>query len=204
MEHAVLLKAFFFGIIMAMSIGPIAILILNNSIKHGFRLGFYCGLGAALADLTYALITFSFDSLLLKIFSNNNFILTLFSSTIMSITGVYLIYKSFNIKVDFDSQMAVKEKKMIAFSKVYFLTIANPLTMVVFFGFTGKMKILGINDIILASFFVCLGSLIIQSNLAFFGASLRRFISNNKNVKMLNFLSGFFIFCYGISEIFKF
>jgi threonine/homoserine/homoserine lactone efflux protein len=48
-------KAFVFGAVVAGSIGPIALLIFGIAVRQGFAAGAFAGLGAALADLLYAL-----------------------------------------------------------------------------------------------------------------------------------------------------
>lgn len=52
------LKAFLFGLTLAVAVGPIALLILGYGTRHGLRAGGPAALGAALADLTYALMAF--------------------------------------------------------------------------------------------------------------------------------------------------
>jgi threonine/homoserine/homoserine lactone efflux protein len=47
-------KTLVFGVVLAASIGPIALLIFGTAARSGFAAGFYAGLGAALADLVYA------------------------------------------------------------------------------------------------------------------------------------------------------
>jgi len=54
------IQTFIFGITLAISIGPIAILILNRSMNCGLKNGVLSGLGAATADLTYALVCRAF------------------------------------------------------------------------------------------------------------------------------------------------
>ena len=64
---AALWKAFVFGAVVAGSIGPIALLIFGTAARRGFAAGCFAGLGAALADLTYALAAFSIGALLLPL-----------------------------------------------------------------------------------------------------------------------------------------
>ncbi|MGH8250983.1 MAG: hypothetical protein ACREVI_09875 [Steroidobacteraceae bacterium] len=48
-------KALLFGVVVAGSIGPIALLIFGTAARRGLAAGCFAGLGAALADLVYAL-----------------------------------------------------------------------------------------------------------------------------------------------------
>ncbi len=54
-----LAKSFLFGVTMASAVGPIALLILSHGLRDGFKPAAAAGLGAALADLTYASIAFA-------------------------------------------------------------------------------------------------------------------------------------------------
>jgi len=58
-------KAFVFGVIVAGAIGPIALLIFGTGARQGFAAGAFAGLGAALADLLYALAAFLAGALVL-------------------------------------------------------------------------------------------------------------------------------------------
>ena len=60
-----LAKPFLFGVTMASAVGPIALLILSYGLRDGFKPAAAAGLGAALADLTYAGIAFALGSALL-------------------------------------------------------------------------------------------------------------------------------------------
>ena len=64
--------SFFFGLSLALAIGPIAILIINQSVNCGTFTGILSGLGAALADFTYALVTFTFGAYLERQIGENN------------------------------------------------------------------------------------------------------------------------------------
>lgn len=49
-------QGFALGLLLAIQVGPIALLCLDRSLHGGFRRGFAVALGASLADATYALI----------------------------------------------------------------------------------------------------------------------------------------------------
>jgi len=61
------LKSLTFGAVIAASIGPVALLIVGTAANRGLWSGFFAGLGAALADLVYALVAFSTGALLLPL-----------------------------------------------------------------------------------------------------------------------------------------
>ena len=61
------LKSLTFGVFIAASIGPIALLIIGTAACRGLRLGSFAALGAALADLAHALLAFSAGALILPL-----------------------------------------------------------------------------------------------------------------------------------------
>jgi threonine/homoserine/homoserine lactone efflux protein len=60
-------KAFVFGVVVAGSIGPIALLIFGTGARRGFATGAFAAIGPALADLGYALAAFSIGALVLPL-----------------------------------------------------------------------------------------------------------------------------------------
>jgi threonine/homoserine/homoserine lactone efflux protein len=56
MSVAFLFKGLLLGLSIAAPVGPIGILCIRRSIADGPRVGFICGLGAAVADMAYALL----------------------------------------------------------------------------------------------------------------------------------------------------
>ncbi len=61
------LKSVAFGLFIAASIGPIALLVIGTAAARGLRPGLLAALGAALADLAYALLSFSAGALILPL-----------------------------------------------------------------------------------------------------------------------------------------
>src|SRR4029077_19214160 len=84
-------KSFVFGVTLALAIGPIALLIINYGISAGLRPAAAAGLGAALADLTYALVSFTIGSLVLARLVEHRQVLRLVSSVVLVALGLYLI-----------------------------------------------------------------------------------------------------------------
>jgi len=186
-----MIAAFLFGLTLAISIGPIAILIINQSINCGIRAGIACGFGAALADFTYALVAFKLGSFLQHFITGKEGVFQLTSSLVLSAFGIWMVFSSlkhFNgYKKTGDTLPLVCRKPLMT---TYLLTIANPLTIIVFSGISGQMQISTGTDIILYSFLLFCGSLVVQLFLATLGIGLRRFFYRPKVLTSLNLLSG--------------
>jgi threonine/homoserine/homoserine lactone efflux protein len=65
-----MLTSFLFGITIAIAVGPITLLIVNNSINCGISNGIRSGAAAATADFTYALVAFLAGTSLIGIDKN--------------------------------------------------------------------------------------------------------------------------------------
>ena len=186
-----MIAAFLFGLTLAISIGPIAILIINQSINCGIRAGIACGFGAALADFTYALVAFKLGSFLQHFIAGKEVVFQIASSLVLSAFGIWMVFSSLKLfnkhKKAGDSLPLVCRKPLMT---TYLLTIANPLTIIVFSGISGQMQISTNTDIIIRSILLFSGSLAVQLFLATLGIGLRRFFYRPKVLTSLNILSG--------------
>lgn len=116
------------GFLVAAIIGPIGILVVRRSIADGFFVGLASGLGVALADTVYSgLATFGLtiiaDSLLA-----HTFLLRL-------VGGIYLTYLGIRIFFNKPAHLHDGYKRMSipgAFTSLFFLTLTNPLTIILF------------------------------------------------------------------------
>ena len=196
-----LFKSFIFGLTLAISIGPIAILIINYGINFGKHISILSGLGAALADFTYSLLGFTFGYSLISILQDNQKILKTVSSVVLISFGVYMIISSLkNVGKKVETKTYVKP--INALWTTYILTIINPLTILLFVAFASNMQTSFLSDIFVNSISVFIGSLTIQTVLAIFGAYLGKFIINFKTILILNITSGIGIIIFGCSNFF--
>ena len=195
------LQTFIFGLTLGLSIGPIAILILNQSINCGFKNGALCGLGAATADLTYAIITFTFGSVLLSLLNNHMDIIPVVSALILIIFGLWMIYTTFRKK---EHKEAGKYSLTCKFPLIttYGLTIANPLTIIVFSGFAGILTAQENSNVLIHALVIFLASLSIQMLIALAGSKLSGFFSKPVTLLYFNVVSALGIIVIGVSQLF--
>jgi threonine/homoserine/homoserine lactone efflux protein len=194
------IQTFIFGITLAISIGPIAILILNQGINCGLRNGVLCGLGAATADLTYAIVAFTTGGLLISLIENQKEIIPIVSSAVLVIFSIWMIYTTFKKK---SSEKKGKYSLTCKYPFVitYGLTITNPLTIVVFAGFAGLLTSDGEANIFLHALIIFIASLLVQMLIAFAGSKLAAFFSRPKTLLYFNLASAFGIMLLGISKL---
>lgn len=128
------LKLFIKGIILGFSVaapvGPIGILCIRRTLEYGRLSGFVSGLGAAFADMLYAVIA-AFG---LTFISN---VLTAGQDWLQLAGGVFLLYlgwKTFIAKPRENLNQPVHKSLLNDFFSVFFLTVTNPMTILAFLG----------------------------------------------------------------------
>ena len=88
------MRSFVFGATLAAAVGPIALLILGYGMRAGLKPALGAGLGAALADLTYALAAFTIGSLLLARLVEHERVFRLWSAAALVGVGVWLMVQA--------------------------------------------------------------------------------------------------------------
>lgn len=195
------LPLFFKGIIIGVSIaapiGPIGILCIKRSLTRGYSAGFATGLGAALADLIYAIVA--------------GFGLTAISSFLMKHQPILyviggLVLMALGVKTLFSSPIAhplMLKTKSFAFTTIetMILTLTNPLTILAFiaaFASVGLGAQASTNTEILT---LCLGVFLgstlwftcLSTAIAFFRSKCSPSL-----IARINVISGLFLFIAGI------
>ncbi|MEE8357628.1 MAG: LysE family transporter [Anaerolineales bacterium] len=195
------IQTFIFGITLAISIGPIAILILNRSMNCGLRNGLLSGLGAAMADFSYALVAFSAGHFFFPYLELQQENIPLVSAAVLVIFSLWMFYSSFKNRPSNDNQKYSLNCKW-PFLTTYGLTMANPLTIVVFTGFSGLIISESTGNIFLHAIVILIASLIIQTLIALAGNKLAHIITKPSTLLYINLASSLGIMLIGISKLF--
>jgi threonine/homoserine/homoserine lactone efflux protein len=199
------LKAFVFGITLAVAIGPIAILIINRGLVYGFRSGLMSGVGAALADFTYALVAFTAGSVLVGYLHVNHVYFSWVASAALMLFGVWMLAMSLRKPADKVNAILGKPHRgdFGYLTSTYLLTIVNPLTIVVFVGFSGQLitPVFTMWQVVSLSLAIFLGSLLIQAVLASVGATMGRYVKSPAVIRMLNLASSLCIIGFGVAGL---
>lgn len=192
-------QSFVFGITLAISVGPIAMLIINRSINCGLLTGVVTGTAAAFADLTYGVISFAAGSLIYALLAEHEFWLRTGASAVLILFGGWMLWgatRNRNRHISYSNSTCKG-----VFASTYALTIANPLTIVAFSGFAAQHATKELSLVIVSSITLFAGSLVVQLALAYFGSTLRRHISNPSVIFYLNMLSGLSIIGMGLAKV---
>ena len=182
MTITIILSMISFSIAMAISPGPVNMLIISSSINNGFKKTF--------AFLSGATIGFT----LLLIFISFGFIAVmdeypLFLKLLSIIGASFIIYMGYKISTSSDISSENKENKSLKFYEGFILQWLNPkawiasISGVSIFSHTS----LELYVFILIYFIGCYCSL---SFWAFFGDKTSRFLKNPAKLKIFNFVMG--------------
>jgi threonine/homoserine/homoserine lactone efflux protein len=139
---AALLGGIFIGVILAIPVGPIALLCMRRTLERGPMYGFATGLGAAMADMIYGgLATFgvaAFSSLIREY----TIPLRLVGGVLMLVLALRLARKKV---VRTDCEKATTGHKISALVSGFLLTMSNPM---VIFGFAAVFTGIGIGNLL--------------------------------------------------------
>ena len=194
------LRALFFGATVAAAIGPIALLIIHNGMRHGLRAALASATGVATADFVYALAAFAAGSQLAALLEREQRTFALAASAALVGLGLWLAQGALR------PQTAPAERthaRRIGFRGTFLLTLANPLTIVLFTGFSGQLALWAHRaDALYFAAFIFAGSLPVQACYALFGAAAGRLAPDPRVVRALNTASGAGIALFGVYGLF--
>jgi putative LysE/RhtB family amino acid efflux pump len=164
------LKSVAFGFAIAASIGPIALLIVSTAASHGLRSGCYAALGAALADLFYALLGFSAGALILPLLESWATGIRAGAAAILIGFAIWMMRKAMTA-VD-GIPAATRSAGMLA--TTFLLTLLSPVTLVIFTGFVPQLPLAGsLTTAAWLALGLFIGSLSVQLALAVTGSLLQ-------------------------------
>ncbi len=128
-----ILKSFLIGFTAAASLGPIALICIQRTLKSGWRVGVASGLGVALADGTFGLIGALGLSALTQLFLQYQRLLGLVGGAILIFLGLRaLITTVENIPpIQRPAERDIRDLWR-AGASIFFLTLSNPVTIMFF------------------------------------------------------------------------
>lgn len=195
----IFVTALLFGATLGVAVGPIALLITNTGLRYGAWAGVRAGLGAATADFFYALVAFTAGAALAPALDANREPIELGAALLLIGFGAWMLRGALT------AQSAPMEKGAAPgrpFLTTLSLTIVNPLTVLLFMGFTAHLP----TDpdtvtVLLAAACLFLGSLSMQMVFALGGAGLARVLKNPAVIRRLNIASALGIVAFGVAGL---
>ena len=137
---SLILKGLIVGMVVSAPMGPVGVLCVQRTLNKGRWFGFVTGVGGALSDLIYALITAFGLSFVLGLLEkgHNMLYLQLLGGVMLFLFGVYT-YRS-NPNKNMRPVSAKKGTLWKNFVTAFFVTFSNPLIIFLFLGLFARFN----------------------------------------------------------------
>jgi threonine/homoserine/homoserine lactone efflux protein len=125
-----LVKGLLLGLALAAPVGPIGILCLNRTLVEGPRIGFICGLGAAVADTLYALAgTVALSAIAEWIIDDRTALRLLGGAFLVYLGARTFMRPTIVLPAPPRQPSRLAPGAQTAFMSTFLLTLANPVTL---------------------------------------------------------------------------
>ena len=128
------------GIIISAPMGPVGILCVQRTLDKGRRTGLYTGVGAAISDLLYCLLTGFGLSFIEEFLERNSNIIQLIGSLVLIGFGVYLFKSNPSRKLKKPSEQKIPAGRNIL--NGFLFTVSNPLIIFLIIGLFARFNFL--------------------------------------------------------------
>jgi threonine/homoserine/homoserine lactone efflux protein len=181
----------------AATIGPIALLIINDSAADGLARGIRASLGAAVADLAFATAAFAGGYAVTSVLEAYRAELSAVASGVLIILGIWLAVQAWRLR----SGSASADRRWLSapFFQAFALTIVNPLGVLAFMSLAVQLPAAS-SLAVMAFLCVCVfaGSLLVQLGLAVGGSLLARVAQHGSWLRVLNLASALGVTGFGV------
>lgn len=195
----ILFKGILLGFAIAAPVGPIGLLCIRRTLQYGRLSGLYSGLGAATADLFYAMIAALGLTLVSDFFLHYLELLKIIGGFVLLYLGVKTF---FSHQTDPQGNHCIKKHTPFKdFVSTFLLTLTNPLTILAFFAMFASFGLASIAEnrphISLLLIGIFLGSslwwILLSEGVSFFRKKM-----GNRLLTVLNRIAGIALVCFGI------
>ncbi len=188
---SILWKGFIIGVVVSAPLGPVGVLCIQRTLNKGRWYGFVTGLGAALSDIAYALLTGYGMSFVFDYVNKNSFYLQLFGSIMLLGFGVYT-FRS-NPVHSIRPVTGNKGTYFHNFVTAFAVTLSNPLIIFLYIGLFARFAFVSegilIFEAVTGYIAIALGALLWWLGITYFVNKVRsRF--NLRGIWILNRIIG--------------
>lgn len=168
---------FLFGLMIALSVGPVALMIANYGMRAGMATGVRAAIGVAAADGCYAVVAFTIGALLAGTLASHLSLFRMVGACVLLAMGARMLWQALRDRrrtLDGDVPPPPGNRP---FMSMFFVTLANPLTILLFYGYATAAA--GAHrHWLLGAACVFAGSLAGQLVFAFGGSAIGRFVKS--------------------------
>lgn len=136
----IIVKGFIVGVVVSAPLGPVGVLCIQRTLNKGRWYGFVTGLGAALSDIIYALITGYGMNFVAEFIENPQtmYYFQLIGSVMLFCFGVYT-FRS-NPTASIRPVSGTKGSLIRNFVTAFFVTLSNPFIILLFIGLFARFS----------------------------------------------------------------
>lgn len=147
------------GLMVSVPLGPMGVLIIQKTLQKGALAGFVAGMGAAFADLFYATVAAFGLGVVLNAIQSHELILQIIGGIFLVIVGATIYFG--NPLKQIRMKKRVSKKGLLGdFLTLFFLTVSNPVAIVVFIAVFAGASVFGDTPSLRVEMFVLLGILL--------------------------------------------
>ncbi len=194
-------KAYVFGLTLSLTIGPMALLIVQRCVSRGPGSAFHTASGIAGADLICGLLAFLVGSPVLRMIERHGDAVRFIAGAVLVVMALSIVgnaVRTYGAGKLPDPARARGNDFLSAFG----LTMVNPSTIVVLLGFLGSLPIpAGIGEAVLLAIAFFVGSLTGQCLIATLATLVRGFFRHPLNLLLLNICSAAGIAFFGVTGL---
>ncbi len=186
-----LVKGLIVGVVVSAPLGPVGVLCIQRTLNKGRWYGFVTGLGAALSDIIYALVTGYGMSFMDEFLTKHQVLLQIVGSIMLFLFGIYT-FRS-NPVHSIRPTSTNRGSYLHNFITAFFVTFSNPLIIFLFIGLFARFSFVmpgsPLAFQLVGYLAIILGALLWWFGITFFVSKVRtRF--NLRGIWMLNRIIG--------------
>lgn len=204
MIPATFIKGIITGLLISAPLGPIGIMCIQRTLNRGYMSGFVSGLGAAAADIIFAIIAGFGLSIIINFIEEKHLYFQIVGGLFVLFIG-FRIFRTNPVK-QLRLQRLNKTRLSQDFASIFLLTISNPMAIFLFIAIMAALKVA--SDLL--SFFelsiliagIAGGAILWWFILASIANRFRQKI-RLKSIWWLNKITGSVVFLFGLAVIFS-
>ena len=202
MIPAIFIKGVIIGLLVSAPLGPIGIMCIQRTLNRGYMSGFVSGLGAAAADIIFAVIAGLGLTIIINFIEKQH----IYFQILGGLFVLYIGYRIFNTNPVKQLRLQRLNKTRLSqdFASVFLLTISNPMAILLFIAIMAALKVangvLSIFELSILTAGIAGGAILWWFILASIANRFRNRI-RLKSIWWLNKITGSVVFLFGVVVI---
>ncbi|OED08013.1 LysE family translocator [Burkholderia sp. A2] len=193
---------FLFGLTIALSVGPVALMIANYGMRAGTATGVRAAIGVAAADGCYAVVAFTIGAMLASTLASHLPLFRVVGALVLLAMGARMLWQALRDRrrtLDGDVPTPPGDRPFVS---MFFVTLANPLTILLFYGYATAAAGAHRHWLVGAAC-VFAGSLAGQLVFAFGGSAIGRFVKSPGWLAASHMVAALVVLGYGVAGLMR-